>query len=105
MDGTLKTMLTRWTADTGMKLSYKLRSDFSLPKTTAAIHTTEVRDATSQLSAIYAAQGVAIIVDGSQLIVEEVSAIAPPAAPNGSMPTAAVSKSNAGNVAATPNSK
>ncbi len=105
MDGTLKTMLTRWTADTGMKLSYKLRSDFSLPKTTAAIHTTEVRDATSQLSAIYAAQGVAIIVDGSQLIVEEVSAIAPPAAPNGSMPTAAVSKSNAGNVAATPDSK
>lgn len=108
MDGTLKTMLTRWTTDTGMKLSYKLRSDFTLPKTTSGIHTTEVRDATSQLSAIYAAQGVAVLVDGPQLIVEEVSAIAPPAAPSAPAapaPTAAASTADAGSVAATPDSK
>jgi len=109
MDGTLKTMLTRWTTDTGMKLAYKLRSDFTLPKTTSAIHTTEVRDAASQLSAIYAAQGVAVVVDGPQLIVEEVSAIAPPTAPSASAPAsapnAAVSTGDAGNVAATPDSK
>jgi hypothetical protein len=80
MDGTLKTMLTRWTSDTGMKLDYKLRSDFTLPRTTSAIHTTELRDATSQLSAIYASQGVAVTVDGSRMVVEEVAAITTPAA-------------------------
>ena len=79
MDGTLKVMLTRWTADTGIKLNYKLRSDFTLPKATAEIHTTELRDATSQLSAIYAPQGVVLIVNGPDLVVEEASAIVPPA--------------------------
>lgn len=85
MDGTLKVMLTRWTADTGTKLNYKLRSDFTLPKTTSSIHTTELRDATSQLSAIYAPQGVAVIVEGAELVVEEVSEAAPQAS---SAPTA-----------------
>jgi hypothetical protein len=83
MDGTLKVMLTRWTSDTGAKLNYKLRSDFTLPKSASAIHTSELRDAASQLSAIYAPQGVAVLVDGPQLVVEEVSAIAPPPAPMG----------------------
>lgn len=80
MDGTLKTMLTRWTSDNGMKLDYKLRSDFTLTKATAGIHTTEVRDAASQLSAIYAPQGVTVIVNGPELIVEETAAIVAPAA-------------------------
>jgi hypothetical protein len=79
MDGTLKTMLTRWTNDTGMKLAYKLRSDFTLPKSTSAIHTSEARDAASQLSAIYAPQGVAVTVEGPELVVEEISAVVAPA--------------------------
>jgi hypothetical protein len=87
MDGTLKVMLTRWTTDTGMKLNYKLRSDFTLPKATSDIHTTELRDATSQLSAIYAPQGVVLVVDGGDLVVEESSAIVPPApAPSSAAP-------------------
>jgi hypothetical protein len=97
MDGTLKVMLTRWTADTGLKLDYKLRSDFTLPRTTSAIHTTELRDATSQLSAIYAPQGVAVTVDGSRLVVEEVSAITTPAAvpANAAKSSATIDKTNA----------
>jgi hypothetical protein len=79
MDGTLKTMLTRWTTDTGMKLDYKLRSDFTLSKGTSGIHTTEARDAASQLSAIYAPQGVVVLINGPEIVVEEASAIVPPA--------------------------
>jgi hypothetical protein len=100
MDGTLKTMLTRWTSDTGMKLQYKLRSDFTLPKSTAAIHTTEVRDATSQLSTIYAQQGVAVTVQGPDLIVEELSAVTAPTAS-----TASATPASQGEVATTPASK
>lgn len=95
MDGTLKVMLTRWTSDTGIKLVYKLRSDFTLPKTTSAIHTTEVRDAASQLSAIYAPQGVAVVVEGPELVVEEVSSIASPTAPAVASPTVAKSHAEA----------
>jgi hypothetical protein len=80
MDGTLKTMLTRWTKDTGLKLAYRLRSDFSLTRAASGIHTTELRDATAQLSTIYGAQGVAVTVNGSELVVEEVSASTTPAA-------------------------
>lgn len=79
MDGTLKTMLTRWTKDTGLKLAYRLRSDFSLTRAASGIHTTELRDATAQLSTIYGAQGVAVTVNGAELVVEEVSASTVPA--------------------------
>jgi hypothetical protein len=78
MDGTLKTMLSRWTADNGMKLQYKLRSDFTLTKAASAIHTTELRDAVSQLSSIYGPQGVAVLVAGPDLVVEEISTITTP---------------------------
>jgi len=91
MDGTLKTMLSRWTADNGMKLQYKLRSDFTLTKAASAIHTTELRDAASQLSTIYGPQGVAVLVSGPEVVVEEVSAITtPPATPTGAAPQASV---------------
>jgi hypothetical protein len=79
MDGTLKTMLTRWTSDTGTRLSYRLRSDFTLPKGAADIHTSELRDAASQLSAIFAQQGVTVVVDGPELVVDETSSIVPTA--------------------------
>ena len=105
MDGTLKTMVTRWSTDTGVKLDYKLRSDFTLPKSASAIHTTEGRDAASQLSAIYGPQGIVVLIDGPDIVVEEASAIVPlapaaapqaapqtndtPAAPNPGAKTAA----------------
>lgn len=111
MDGTLKTMLTRWTKDTGMKLAYRLRSDFSLTRATSGIHTTELRDATTQLSTIYGAQGVAVTVNGPELVVEEVSASVTPAiAPSAQAhakpsPTPAVSPANDANVGASANAK
>lgn len=70
MDGTLKTMLTRWASDNGMKLQYTLRSDFTLPKAATAIHTSELRDAVSQLSAIYAPQGIVLSIEGPDLVVQ-----------------------------------
>ena len=104
MDGTLKSMLTRWTSDNGMKLDYKLRSDFTLTKAASGIHTTEVRDAASQLSAIYAPQGVSVLVDGPSLVVEETSAIVPHAGSAPSAPQAkAQTRTTSGSVAATPN--
>jgi hypothetical protein len=110
MDGTLKTMLTRWTKDTGLKLAYRLRSDFSLTRAASGIHTTELRDATAQLSTIYGAQGVAVTVDGPQLVVEEVSAsVAPaPAAPSAQAPikpTPATAPANDEHVAASADAK
>jgi hypothetical protein len=97
MDGTLKVMLTRWSTDTGIKLDYKLRSDFTLPKTASVIHTTEGRDAASQLSAIYAPQGIVVLIDGPAIVVEEAGAIVPPApAPSSGAGTGAkVSAENA----------
>jgi hypothetical protein len=103
MDGTLKTMVTRWTNDTGMKLAYKLRSDFTLPKSTAAIHTSEARDAASQLSAIYAPQGVAVTIDGPELVVQEASAVVAPAPVASAPPAAAPAEAAAATQATAPN--
>lgn len=113
MDGTLKTMLTRWTKDTGMKLAYRLRSDFSLTRAASDIHTTELRDAATQLSTIYGAQGVAVTVNGSDLVVEEVSASTAPAAAPASpaaaqapaAPTPAAAPANDEHVAASADAK
>jgi len=103
MDGTLKTMLTRWTKDTGLKLAYRLRSDFSLTRSASGIHTTELRDAAAQLSTIYSAQGVAVTVSGSELVVEEVSAsTAPAAAPVASVAQASAAQSAAASAASEP---
>ena len=85
MDRTLKSMLTRWTSDTETKLDYRLRSDFTLPKPVAEIRTTEARDAVSQLSAIYAKQGLSVTVDGIELIVDKVTAAPTPPAPEAKM--------------------
>ncbi|MDY1547996.1 hypothetical protein [Luteibacter sahnii] len=91
MDGTLKVMLTRWSTDTNRKLSYRLRSDFTLPKAASQIHTSEARDAAAQLSAIYAPQGVAVLIDGPQIVVEEVSSVAAPVAAGAPAPSEASS--------------
>jgi hypothetical protein len=108
MDATLKTMLTRWTTDTGLKLSYRLRSDFTLSKSTAQIHTSELRDAAAQLSKIYAPQGVAVIVDGPTLVIEEVSTVttAAPVANTAPVPDpAAPAPAPANKPAASPDTK
>lgn len=87
MDETLRTMLRRWSKDSGLQFSYQLQSDFTLYKAVAQIHTTDVYAATQQLSTIYAAQGVAVTTDGREILVGAASAAhsgtgdaAPPAA-------------------------
>jgi len=71
MDGTLKTLLTRWTRDAGLKLSYRLRSDFSLTRSASALRTTELRDAAAQLTTAYTAQRVVVSVIGDEIVVGE----------------------------------
>lgn len=71
LDGTLKKLVTRWTSDTGMKLSYRLRSDFTLTRGASSLRTTELRDAAAQLTSAYSAQGVVISSKDGELVVEE----------------------------------
>lgn len=74
MDETLRTMLRRWTKDSGLQFSYQLQSDYTLYKAVTQIHTTDVYAATQQLSSIYAAQGVSVTTDGRQVLVGVASA-------------------------------
>jgi len=67
MDETLRTMLRRWTKDAGMQFSWQLQSDYTLYKPVTSIHTTDVYAATSELSSIYAAQGVDVTTDGHEI--------------------------------------
>jgi hypothetical protein len=67
MDETLRTMLRRWTKDAGLQFSYQLQSDYTLYKAATQIHTTDVYSATSELSSIYAAQGVSVTTNGREI--------------------------------------
>lgn len=69
MDGTLKTMLTRWARDSKMTLSYLHSSDFTLHTAVAQIHTNDLQEAVSQLTSAYAAQGVSVATEGNQIVV------------------------------------
>jgi hypothetical protein len=73
IDATLKTILERWAKDAGLKLSYRLGSDFTLYKPVARIRTTDVQAAASELSAIYATQGVSVTADSKQILVQPAS--------------------------------
>jgi hypothetical protein len=69
MDGTLKTMLTRWAKDSGMELDYRFGSDFTLFGAVSQVDTTSIQDAASQLSSAYAPQGVSVRVSGNRIVV------------------------------------
>lgn len=66
-DETLRNMLMRWATDTGMTLVYRLPSDYTLFAPVSALRTTDIEQAASGLSSIYAAQAVSIIVAGGKL--------------------------------------
>lgn len=68
-DGTLKTMLERWAADSKMALAYEHGYDFTLHQSAAAVSTTDLQEAVSQLSAAYAGQGVQIVTEGNRIVV------------------------------------
>lgn len=70
IDETLKKMLERWAADSGLKLSYRLDVDYTLHTPVARIRTSDLSAATSELTDLYAAQGVSISADGEQIVVQ-----------------------------------
>ena len=69
MDGTLKTMLARWSKDSKMTLSYLHPSDFTLYEPVAKIHTKDLQQAMAQLTAAYSGQRVLITASNNQIIV------------------------------------
>ena len=72
MDGTLKTMLTRWARDSKMSLSYLHPSDFTLHAPVAQIHTGNLQEAVSQLNVAYAGRSVVVSASENQLVVRPV---------------------------------
>jgi toxin co-regulated pilus biosynthesis protein Q len=81
MDGTLKAMLTRWARDSKMTLSYLHSSDFTLHSAVAQIHTNDLKEAVSQLTSAYAAQGVSVTTEGNQIVVRNATTATAAAAP------------------------
>lgn len=77
MDGTLKTMLERWSRDSRMTLSYLHASDFTLHAAVAGIRTDNLHDAVSQLTTAYAAQGVSVTTEGNQIVVRSAALPSP----------------------------
>lgn len=67
MDETLKSMLSRWAKDSGRALHYELDFDVTLYKPVSNIHTSDVHVAATQLSAIYAAEGVFVTATNSRI--------------------------------------
>lgn len=69
MDRTLKSMLERWARDMRLKLVYEHPSDFTLHAPVAELRTDDLQVAVARLNQIYAAQQVAISVEGERLVV------------------------------------
>lgn len=69
LDETLRTMLERWAKDTGRTLDYELGYDVTLYRPVADIHTTDLAQATEQLSTIYAAQSVQVVGQPRRILV------------------------------------
>ncbi len=90
MDGTLKTMLTRWSKDTGMTLSYQLMSDYTLYKPVAQIRTRDVRSAAAELNSIYGEEGIFVTINDKQILVTVARASKPDASETKAAPTTPV---------------
>ena len=73
MDGTLRTLLSRWARDRGMTLDYRNPSDFTLYQRVSSLHADSLAQAVTQLSTLYAAQDVAITVRGNAITVDRAS--------------------------------
>lgn len=77
MDATLRTMLSRWASDNGLQLSYQIGSDFTLHHPVARVRNNDIQSALSELSAIYAPQGLSMTADNKKILVQPASAAAP----------------------------
>lgn len=70
MDETLRSMLERWSKDTGRTLDYRLDYDITLYRPVTGIHTPDLARAAEQLNTIYAAQGVQVVGQPRRILVE-----------------------------------
>lgn len=71
VDGTLKTMLTRWAKDSRLTLSYLHGNDYTLHAPVANIRTSSLEEAAAALSSAYADQGVQVVVERPRIIVSQ----------------------------------
>ena len=89
MDRTLKAMLTRWALDSKMSLVYQHPSDFTLYAGVSQLRTGDLHQAVAALSALYAAQGVVVSVEGGSIVVRRAgSDVIAPASPDAAPATA-----------------
>lgn len=72
-DQTLKSLLTRWSADAGIGLSYLHPNDYTLHAPVARLRTISVEQAAAALSEAYAGQGVQIAAERGLLVVSQVT--------------------------------
>lgn len=70
-DQTLKALLTRWSADAGITLSYQHGNDYTLHGPVAQVRTTSLEQAAAALSNAYAAQGVLVSAERGTLVVSQ----------------------------------
>ena len=75
LDGSLRTMLRRWAADSGRQFAYRLGSDFTLYQPVGHIRTANLQEAIQQVNAIYALQGVVVAADAQHIYVQAPSTI------------------------------
>lgn len=83
LDRTLKTMLSRWAADSNRTLLYQHPSDFALYGAVADIHASRLEDALAMLNALYREQRVVVDIRGDAIVVRQrdAEAVAAAAAP------------------------
>ena len=92
IDETLKSMLNRWANDTDRTLRYELSYDVTLYQPVAALRTTDLDTAASELNAIYAAQGVRVMANPGEILVQSTHRLPPtpiPASTNAAKPKVA----------------
>lgn len=84
VDGTLKSMLSRWAKDSRLGLSYLHPNDYTLYGPVGRIRTRNLEQAAAALSSAYAAQQVQVAVTPTQIVVRQAQpAAAAPAAAAG----------------------
>lgn len=81
IDGTLKSMLGRWSNDTDRTLRYELGYDVTLYQPVATIRTTDLDAAAAELNTIYAAQGVRVMAKPGEILVQSTHRVLPPSTP------------------------
>lgn len=69
VDGTLKTMLSRWARDARLTLVYEHPSDFTLHQAVDGIGTVDLQQAIASLNSAYAAHGVVITSEQGRIAV------------------------------------